>query len=138
MPTTCCGACAGRGDVLAARDLLAQVTGERAAWLRPPYGALAASTLTAARAAGLRPVLWTTWGRDWREEATPESVIEDVTATLVPGATVLLHDSDCTSAPGSWKNTLAALPVLAERWHALGLDVGPLREHGAVAGRSRR
>jgi peptidoglycan/xylan/chitin deacetylase (PgdA/CDA1 family) len=123
-----------RRDVLAARDLLAEVTGPPPAWLRPPYGALAASTLSAARAAGLRPVLWTTWGRDWREEATPESIVEDVTTTLVPGATVLLHDSDCTSALGSWKNTLAALPMLAERWQAAGLDVGPLREHGLVGG----
>ena len=79
-------------------------------------------------------MLWTSWGRDWREGATPESVVEDVTATLVPGATVLLHDSDCTSARGSWKNTLAALPVLAERWQASGLEVGPLREHGGATG----
>ena len=111
------GPLAARRDVLAARDLLAGVTAAPVRWLRPPYGALAASTLTAARAAGLRPVLWTTWGHDWREGATPESIVEDVIATLVPGATVLLHDSDCTSARGSWKNTLAALPVLAERWH---------------------
>ncbi|MGA3217959.1 MAG: polysaccharide deacetylase family protein [Acidimicrobiales bacterium] len=125
-----------RRDVLAARDLMAEVTGAPTGWLRPPFGALAASTLSAARAAGLRPVLWTTWGRDWREGATPESIVEDVTATLVPGATVLLHDSDCTSARDSWKNTLAALPVLAERWAAGGLEVGPLREHGLAVGRS--
>jgi peptidoglycan/xylan/chitin deacetylase (PgdA/CDA1 family) len=125
-----------RRDVTAARDVLADVTGQTARWLRPPYGALAASTLSAARAAGLRPVLWTTWGRDWREAATPESIVDDVAATLVPGATVLLHDSDCTSAPGSWKNTLAALPVLAERWQAGGLEVGPLGEHGVMAGQS--
>jgi peptidoglycan/xylan/chitin deacetylase (PgdA/CDA1 family) len=122
-----------RRDVLAARDLLGEVTGAPMGWLRPPYGALAASTLSAARAAGLRPMLWTTWGRDWREEATPESIVADVTATLVPGATVLLHDSDCTSARDSWKNTLAALPGLAERWAAGGLEVGPLREHGLAA-----
>jgi peptidoglycan/xylan/chitin deacetylase (PgdA/CDA1 family) len=57
-------------------------------------------------------------------------VAKDVSATLVPGATVLLHDSDCTSAPQSWKATLGALPVLAEHWHAAGLVVGPLSEHG--------
>ena len=43
---------------------------------------------------------------------------------------MLLHDSDCTSAAGSWKATLTALPVLAERWADLGLRVGPLAEHG--------
>jgi peptidoglycan/xylan/chitin deacetylase (PgdA/CDA1 family) len=125
-----------RRDVTAARDLLGELTGQPLRWLRPPYGALSASTLTAARATGLQPVLWTSWGRDWREGATPESVVDDVTATLVPGATVLLHDSDCTSARGSWKNTLAALPVLAERWQAGSLEVGPLREHGGATGPS--
>lgn len=131
-----------RRDVLAARDLLRDLTGGPMHWLRPPYGALSASTLSAAKKAALRPMLWTTWGRDWRECATPESIVEDVSATLVPGATVLLHDSDCTSARGSWKNTLAALPLLAERWEAGGLEVGPLREHGVAVGpavgRSRR
>jgi len=131
------GPCWTGRDVLAARDLLQELTGEPMRWLRPPYGALAASTLTAARTAGLRPVLWTSWGRDWRQGATPESVVHDVSATLVPGATVLLHDSDCTSARGSWKNTLAALPILAERWRAAGLEVGPLGRHG-VAGRPNR
>ena len=128
-------------DVLAARDLLRDLTGAPMHWLRPPYGALSGSTLSAARKAGLRPMLWTPWGRDWRECATPESIVQDVMTTLVPGATVLLHDSDCTSAPGSWKNTLAALPLLAERWQAGGLEVGPLGEHGVAGGttgRSRR
>ena len=126
-----------RRDVLAARDLLGQVTGQPMHWLRPPYGALAASTLSAARTAKLRPVLWTTWGRDWREETTPESIVADVTATLVPGATVLLHDSDCTSTAGSWRHTLAALPMLAEQWQARGLQVGPLGDHGVAVGRSQ-
>ncbi|MGC8627768.1 MAG: polysaccharide deacetylase family protein [Acidimicrobiales bacterium] len=119
-------------DLITARQLLAQLTGSSPRWFRPPYGAMSSSTLAAARRSGLRPVLWSTWGRDWRREATAESVAKDVSATLVPGATVLLHDSDCTSAPHSWKATLAALPVLAEHWHAAGLVVGPLSEHGLI------
>jgi len=117
-------------DMLAARDALGELTGSAPRWVRPPYGALAASTIAAARRAGLQPVLWTTWGRDWRARATPESIVGDVSSTLVPGATVLLHDSDCTSSPSSWKATLAALPLLAELWAARGLEVGPLCEHG--------
>ena len=117
-------------DVIAARETVAELTGTGPRWVRPPYGALSTSTLIAARRARLTPVLWTTWGRDWRVEATPGSIVEDISSTLVPGATVLLHDSDCTSAPGSWKATLAALPVLAELWLTAGLSVGPLWEHG--------
>jgi peptidoglycan/xylan/chitin deacetylase (PgdA/CDA1 family) len=117
-------------DIIAARDTVAELSGTEPRWLRPPYGALSTSTLIAAKRARLSPVLWTTWGRDWRVEATPGSIVDDISSTLVPGATVLLHDSDCTSAPGSWKATLAALPVLAELWLAAGLAVGPLSEHG--------
>ncbi len=117
-------------DVIAARDTVAELSGSEPRWVRPPYGALSTSTLIAAKRARLSPVLWTTWGRDWRLEATPGSIVDDISSTLVPGATVLLHDSDCTSAPGSWKATLAALPLLAELWLAAGLVVGPLSEHG--------
>jgi hypothetical protein len=46
------------------------------------------------------------------------------------GGTVLLHDSDCTSAPNSWRVTVEALPGLLERCRDLGLCVGPLGEHG--------
>ena len=120
-------------DMLRARDTIEDLTGTAQLWVRPPYGALSTSTLLAARRAALRPVLWTTWGRDWRAEATAESIVDDVSSTLVKGATVLLHDSDCTSAPGSWKATLAALPILAELWAAQGLAVGTLSEHGVAS-----
>ena len=58
-------------------------------------------------------MLWTAWGRDWRADATPESVVGDVLDGYVDGGTVLLHDSDCTSAPECWHATLGALPALA-------------------------
>ncbi|HTW08132.1 MAG TPA: polysaccharide deacetylase family protein [Acidimicrobiales bacterium] len=117
-------------DMLAARDLLGDLTGQAPRWVRPPYGAVSSSTLWAARRASLQTVLWTTWGRDWRARATRDSIVADVQATLVPGATVLLHDSDCTSAPGSWKATLATLPLLSELWTSAGLRVGTLSTHG--------
>ncbi|HEX4865224.1 MAG TPA: hypothetical protein VFV02_14230, partial [Acidimicrobiales bacterium] len=79
---------------------------------------------------GLKMVLWTTWGVDWRDDSTSTSVADRVERTFRPGATVLLHDSDITSAPGSWRSALGALPLLAERWEAAGLEVGPLSEHG--------
>ena len=122
-------------DLRRARDLIEEASGVELRWFRPPYGALAASSLVAARRTGLRPVLWTTWGRDWRPGIEAEDVVAEVRATMRPGATVLLHDSDLTSAPGSWKRTLTALPALAGDWQAAGLAVGPLREHGIGRGR---
>jgi peptidoglycan-N-acetylglucosamine deacetylase len=117
-------------DVRACRDLIAEATGAELYWFRPPYGVLSGGSLAAAHRLGLRTVLWTTWGRDWREEATPATVVADVAGGLRPGATVLLHDSDCTSAPQSWRATLGALPALAELFASRGLAVGTLGEHG--------
>jgi peptidoglycan/xylan/chitin deacetylase (PgdA/CDA1 family) len=117
-------------DVRRARALIEDVTGVETRWFRPPYGAVSGSALVAAWQAGLDLVLWTTWGLDWQPRATGRSVAAHVARTWYPGATVLLHDSDVTSAPGSWRATLSALPLLAERWADLGLSVGPLGEHG--------
>ena len=47
---------------------------------RPPHGATSPEGLLTARRLGMRTVLWTAWGRDWRAEATPESVRDDVAA----------------------------------------------------------
>jgi peptidoglycan/xylan/chitin deacetylase (PgdA/CDA1 family) len=46
-------------EIADACALVRAVTGARPAWYRPPYGVLSAETLAAARACGLRPVLWT-------------------------------------------------------------------------------
>jgi peptidoglycan/xylan/chitin deacetylase (PgdA/CDA1 family) len=119
-----------RDDVERGRDAIAEATGDAPRWFRPPYGTLSGGSLSAARRLRLRPVLWTTWGRDWREGATSRSIVTDVAGGLRPGATVLLHDSDYTSAPGSWRATLAALPGLADLFDARGLRVGPLADHG--------
>ena len=117
-------------DLARAVDTIASVTGTMPLWFRPPYGTLTTAGLLAARRHRVRPVLWTTWGRDWRAEATPATVVADVARHLGPGATVLLHDSDCTSATGAWHSALGALPVLSELFAARGLAVGPLAEHG--------
>ncbi len=117
-------------DVIRARDTIAAVADAPVRWFRPPYGAVSSGTLVAARRSGLQLVLWTTWGRDWQPRATGRSVAANVRRTYYPGATVVLHDSDITSTPGSWRSTLAALPLLAEMWATAGLRVGTLTEHG--------
>jgi hypothetical protein len=73
-------------------------------------------------------VLWTAWGRDW-QAIPPHRVLHHVLAGLDDGGTVLLHDSDCTSAPDSWRSAAAVLPLLAEELDRRGLVVRPLRDH---------
>jgi peptidoglycan/xylan/chitin deacetylase (PgdA/CDA1 family) len=117
-------------DVTRAKELIGSVTGQEPRWYRPPYGVLNTSALYAARRNNLRPVLWTHWGQDWTAKATPDSVLRTVTRGSLAGATLLLHDSDCTSAPQAWRSTLGALPRVLERCAEQGLTVGPLRDHG--------
>lgn len=119
-----------RADVIAAFETIAEATGTEPAWFRPPFGIQTAASLHSARRLGMRTVLWTTWGRDWRKEATPDTVVADVFRRYVDGGTVLLHDSDCTSYPGSWHSALGALPRLADEFARRGLAVGPVGAHG--------
>ncbi len=109
-------------------ETLGDLTGRCPEWFRPPYGELSLATVVAARRLGLRPVLWSAWGEDWRAGETGTTVASRVLDQLRPGGTILLHDSDCTSAPGSWRATLAALPLLADGLGS-GVRVGPLRDH---------
>ncbi|HEY5986896.1 MAG TPA: polysaccharide deacetylase family protein [Streptosporangiaceae bacterium] len=119
-----------RDDMARARDEVAAATGAAPRFYRPPYGVLSAGALAAARTLGLRPVLWSCWGREWESTATPGSVYETLSSDLIGGACVLLHDSDCTSPAGAAAAARGALPHLLAACAASGLRVGPLAEHG--------
>jgi peptidoglycan/xylan/chitin deacetylase (PgdA/CDA1 family) len=104
------------------------VTGVRPRWFRPPFGVLSAGSLRAAARLELTPVLWTAWGRDW-EGIPAHRVLGHLSRGLADGGTLLLHDSDCTSAPRSWQSAAAVLPLLARELDRRGLAVRPLRDH---------
>lgn len=118
-----------RDGLARTRDLVEDATAAPVRWYRPPFGLVTAGSWRVAHGVGLQLVLWSAWGRDWERRATPTSVTRLVTAQLRPGGTVLLHDSDRTSAPGSWRTTLVATERLVPRWQSEELGVGPLRSH---------
>ncbi len=116
-------------DLARAMDVIANATGVAPRWYRPPYGVLSAGALLSARRLHLTPVLWSAWGREWTPGATAATVHQRVSAGLSGGATVLLHDSDCTSPTGSANAALGALPGILDRCEADGLRVGSISEH---------
>ncbi|MGN5377606.1 polysaccharide deacetylase family protein [Streptomyces lasalocidi] len=118
------------GDFARARDTVADITGTLPTLFRPPYGVMSTAAHVSARRLGLTPVLWTCWGEDWTARATPDSVHRTVTADLDGGGTILLHDSDCTSAPGAWRSALGAVPRILDTCAERGYEVGPIRDHG--------
>ena len=117
-------------DLARARDAVSEATGQRPRFFRPPYGVLSSGAIVAAQRLGLTPVLWSSWGKEWAPGATPDSVFATVAMHLTGGATVLLHDSDCTSPPGAAAAALGALPWLLDECSARGLAVGTLAGHG--------
>jgi peptidoglycan/xylan/chitin deacetylase (PgdA/CDA1 family) len=119
-------------DLGRACSAVRSVTGSEPRFWRPPNGVLTGAGLLAARRYGLQPVLWTADGQDWRADASPDRVLARIACRLGAGATVLLHDSDITSAPGSWRTTLAAVPGLVRLCRHRGWTVGPLRDHWEV------
>jgi peptidoglycan/xylan/chitin deacetylase (PgdA/CDA1 family) len=120
---------ATRDDIARAVASVAAATGVEPRLYRPPYGVLTGGALLAARQLGLTPVLWSCWGREWTRGSTPESVYATLRRDLRGGATVLLHDSDCTSPPGSARAALGALSLLLDECGRRGLRAGPLGEH---------
>jgi peptidoglycan/xylan/chitin deacetylase (PgdA/CDA1 family) len=102
-------------DVRRGQAAIVAATGRRAAYHRPPYGIYSASGLAAVRAEGLKPLLWSAWGKDWRKFTTPARIAARATARVKPGGVILLHDADFYSSDHSHQRTVRALgPILAE------------------------
>ncbi len=104
-----------RDDLRRALSAIGEATGVSPGLYRPPYGIFNAAAFCTVRQIGCEPVLWTRDGRDWEAGATAESIAGRVTRGLRQGDVLLLHDADDYGSAGSWRKTVAALPlVLAE------------------------
>ena len=87
-------------------------TGLSLGWHRPPYGLYSAAGLGWVRERGLKPLLWSRWGRDWRRLTTPQRIASRATRDLHTGDVILLHDADFYSSAGSHERTAAALTLI--------------------------
>jgi peptidoglycan/xylan/chitin deacetylase (PgdA/CDA1 family) len=120
-------------DIGRARRAVAEVTGQDPRFWRPSIGILSGAGSLGAARHKLRPVLWTADGKDCRPNGTGASVCPRIVPQLRPGGVVLLHDSEITSAPGSWRAVVAALPDLVAHRASAGWPVGTVREHSGWA-----
>lgn len=101
---------------------VSDVVGSAPGWHRPPYGIYSASGLSAVRGAGLRPLLWSRWGKDWRKFTTPRRIAARALREIGPEDVILLHDADFYSSSGSWKRTVGALELILSELQERGLD----------------
>ena len=91
---------------------IADAAGLEPGWHRPPYGIYSMGGLRVARALGLRPLLWSRVGKDWRRSATPPRIATRATKKISQGDVILLHDADFYSAKNSHRQTAKALPLI--------------------------
>jgi len=123
-------------DVERGTAAIADATGSVPDIHRAPYGIYSPAALAAVRRLGLRPILWSRWGHDWRGNATADSITAEVTEHLQGGDVLLLHDADHYNARESWRATAAALPEVLRRIEAAGLTPTGLK--AARQGQSTR
>jgi peptidoglycan/xylan/chitin deacetylase (PgdA/CDA1 family) len=110
-----------RDDLHRGAAAITDATGTAPAWHRPPYGIYSPAGLEAVRSMQLRPLLWATWGKDWRKRTTPARIANRAVTAARPGDIILLHDADFYSAKGSHERTAAALPLILEELNARGI-----------------
>lgn len=105
-------------DLKRACDAIGSATGAELGYHRPPYGVYSPAGLRLVRAAALKPLLWSRWGRDWRRLTTPARIARRAAAGLRAGDVVLLHDADHYSARGSHRRTAEALELILAQLEA--------------------
>jgi peptidoglycan/xylan/chitin deacetylase (PgdA/CDA1 family) len=88
---------------------------------RPPFGIYSPASLQIARDRGLQPLLWATWGKDWRKFTTPERIAGRAVGGIQAADVILLHDADFYSAKRSHERTAKALELVLARLESAGL-----------------
>lgn len=116
-------------DMRRAKQVVEDATGRPTQLFRPPYGHFSMSSWLEAGRQGWKRILWTLDRnpRDWEAGATPTSIAGNV-GWPEPGDIILMHDSDRYAHPGSWRNTLKALPRVLERLHSRELQARSITE----------
>jgi peptidoglycan/xylan/chitin deacetylase (PgdA/CDA1 family) len=112
-----------REDLDRARFALGEALGREPEPLyRPPFGIFSAGGLRVVRGRGLRPVLWSRWGHDWRALTNGRRIAHELLDGAIAGDILLAHDSDRYSARDSWRRTAEALPIVLGGLQARGLS----------------
>jgi peptidoglycan/xylan/chitin deacetylase (PgdA/CDA1 family) len=83
--------------------------GVRTKLFRPPGGAIPPAVVSAAKAKGLRTVVWTVDPSDWRPSTSADQIADRVLRQTKPGSIVLLHDGG-----GDRSATVEALPRIID------------------------
>lgn len=105
-------------ELARAQQAIERHTGARPVWFRAPFGVRWFGIGPAQRRLGLRAVMWTAIGYDWKRKA--DAIIERMTASACGGAILCLHDG----------RELRVRPEIGETVEAVRLLIPRLLEQG--------
>lgn len=105
-----------------------KVVGFRPSLFRPPYGGRWFGLVPALLERGMRLVLWSVAGYDWKKDAS--GITDAILRRLKPGAVILLHDGRETRAASEVDRspTVLALPAIIAGARLQGYSFAPLRD----------
>jgi peptidoglycan-N-acetylglucosamine deacetylase len=110
-----------REELERCQEAIAQATGRRAAWMRPPYGFRGPQLDRVVRRGGWSGVaMWSLTGYDWKPQPA-ERMIHRLRRAR-PGDIVLLHDGDHRALGGDRAHTVRALEYWLPRWRDAGIE----------------
>lgn len=111
-----------------AQDAIERITGVRPTLFRPPYGARWFGLMPILKERGLRMVMWSVAGFDWKYRT--RAIIKATTRKLHPGAVILLHDGHEQPPPGGvdQSSTVEALPAIIDAATRSGLAFAPIEK----------
>ena len=100
-------------------EAIETATGQRARWMRPPFGYRGPQLNAVIRQRGYAGVvMWSAKAYDWGEH-NPDRIINRLRGVR-GGDIVLLHDGDHRTLEGDRRHTLAALEYWIPRWKDAG------------------
>jgi peptidoglycan-N-acetylglucosamine deacetylase len=121
-----------REELARCGEAIAEATGRKAGWMRPPFGYRGPQLARAVRGAACAGVaMWSASGRDWR----PQPAVRVIRRLRrAPGGDiVLLHDGDYRALGADRRHTIEALEYWLPRWKDAGLrfvGLDPSQNHG--------
>lgn len=96
------------------------ITGVKPIFYRAPYGEYNNENVAAINSAGMYFIQWSADSVDWREEYTPERLLQNVMKQIDSGGIILCHNGA--------KYTLQELPLIIERLQSDGYKFVPLEQ----------
>ncbi|HEV3254043.1 MAG TPA: polysaccharide deacetylase family protein [Candidatus Acidoferrales bacterium] len=109
-----------REELMQCGEAIAEATGRKAGWMRPPFGYRGPQLGGAVRGAACAGVaMWSASGRDWRPQ--PAARVIRRLRRARGGDIVLLHDGDYRALGADRRHTIEALEYWLPRWKDAGL-----------------